>query len=392
MENQTHSGTRPTIRFNLLGPLSSTYDGQRVELGGAKQQMVLALLLLDANRVVSTDRLSQWVWPEVDDDHLGDGRRNAGTLQVYVSNLRRIFGSLGDEANTLVVTRKPGYVINLDPYQLDTLEFDSLRAGAAAAAGKGDLDSARMQYRRALGLWTGEPLAGLPVDAIESGPITHLEEQRLGTLEALGEVELRLGRHSELLADLHEWVSANPLNEVMRAQLILALYRCGRQADALAAYNEGRRLLIDQLGIDPSRMLRELEARILDQDPALDHLAVPPISRAATNFDAAGSTQLRSSLLASNAWVELDGRRFPLDTHLLTLGRLDDRDIVLADDRVSRHHAELRRTGANYRLVDVGSANGTLVNGEPADGSELSDGDRIRLGDTELVFHTEPGG
>ncbi|MGB6057438.1 MAG: BTAD domain-containing putative transcriptional regulator [Microthrixaceae bacterium] len=390
MDNQPHSQTGLPIRFNLLGPLNCTYDGQRVELGGAKQQMVLALLLLDANRVISTDRLAQWVWPEAD-ANLGEGRRNAGTLQVYVSNLRRIFGALGDDPNTLVVTTKPGYVIHLSSDQLDTLEFDALRADAALAAGKGDLDSARTLYRRALGLWTGEPLAGLPVDVIESGPITHLEEERLGTMEALGEVELRLGRHSELLADLHEWVSNNPLNEVMRAQLMLALYRCGRQADALAAYNDGRRLLVEQLGIDPSRILRELESRILDQDPTLEHFAAPPNSRSASNFDAAGSTQLRSSLLVSTAWIELDDRRFPLDTQVVTLGRLNDRDIVLPDDRVSRHHAELRRTGANYRVIDVGSANGTLVNGAPADGSDLSDGDRIRLGDTELVFHTEPG-
>ncbi|HEY4608870.1 MAG TPA: BTAD domain-containing putative transcriptional regulator, partial [Ilumatobacteraceae bacterium] len=184
-----------------------------------------------------------------------------------------------------------------------------------------------------------------------------------------------------VLGELQTWVAENPLDERLRGHLMLALYRCGRQADALGAYREGRELLVEELGIDPSHELRELETRILNQDRALDYIAPrrDPVAQAP-------STQLRSSVLGPEAVLEFGSRRIPLDGRVVTIGRLPDRDVVLDDVGVSRLHAEVRRVGSAFRLVDVGSANGTLVNGTRVVEQALMDGDAIRIGDVELTF------
>lgn len=382
-----------SIRFNLLGPLECVIDGERVDLGGAKQQMVLAILLLEPNRVVSTERIIRWVWPGTDDDSHNGARRTSGTLQVYVSNLRRGFARLGDGSRSLIVTMKPGYVIDVGDDEVDTLEFAAHMTSADSANRAGDATRARAEYRQALALWRGELLSGLPVDVTDIGPLTHLTTERLRAMESLGDVELRLGNHGEVLTDLTDWVATNPFNEVLRGQLMLALYRCGRQVDALATYDEGRRLLVDELGLDPSPALRDLEARILRQDDDLDHTEDDQEVRSPhgrNDFEEAGSTQIRSSLLDLGAWLEMEDLRFTLDVPVVTIGRLGDRDVVVSDDRVSRYHAEVRRTGATYRIVDVGSANGTLVNGEPIGEVDLDDGDVIVVGDTSLSFHIGP--
>lgn len=372
------------IRFSVLGPLSCRVNDERINLGGAKQQMVLALLLLEANSVVSVDRLLDWVWPDL------DGAGSPSTLQVYVSNLRRLLADVtGTDAGALISTERPGYRINLRDEELDLLEFRRLTSAAANGADPTDSDLAGLErraglLRQALTLWQGECLAGLPVDAANSAIITGVEQARVGTRERLGEAGLDLGRHDEILSELQEWVAAYPHNERLRGQLMLALYRCGRQADALACYKHGRGLLLDELGIDPSRELRELEERILNQDPSLD-LA----GRRIDLFDDAGSTRLRESALRSTARVEIDGRSVELDSSVTTIGRMADRDIVVPDTGVSRRHCEIRRSGATYQLADTGSSNGTVVNGERVAEARLSDGDRIRVGDTVLVFRYE---
>jgi hypothetical protein len=200
-------------------------------------------------------------------------------------------------------------------------------------------------------------------------------------MEETAEAELAVGRHRELLGELQTWVAENPLDERLRGHLMLALYRCGRQADALAAYRQGRELLVEELGIDPSHELRELEGRILNQDRGLDYVAARPDPVAMVP-----STQIRSSVLGPEAVLEFNGRHALLDGRVVTIGRLPDRDIVLDDVGVSRLHAEVRRTGNSFRLVDLGSANGTVVNGNRVAEHVLVDGDIIRLGDVELMF------
>jgi len=362
--------------FAALGPLDCTWEGRSLNLGGTKQQMVLAALVLEANSAVSVDRLLEWVW------HDDAEPRNAATLQVYMSNLRRTLTPASERlGRQLIVTRRPGYELQVDEHECDLLSFESLRRQGEAAGRDGRLAEAVASFRSALQLWRGEPLSGLPVDVVDSGVTRRLQLTRVTVMEQTAEAELAVGRHREVLGELQTWVAENPLDERLRGHLMLALYRCGRQADALGAYREGRELLVEELGIDPSHELRELETRILNQDRALDYIAPrrDPVAQAP-------STQLRSSVLGPEAILEFGSRRIPLDGRVVTIGRLPDRDVVLDDVGVSRLHAEVRRVGSAFRLVDVGSANGTLVNGTRVVEQALMDGDAIRIGDVELTF------
>lgn len=366
----------PALRFSALGPLSCSWDGQPLNLGGSKQQMVLALLVLEANTVVSVDRLLEWVW------HEDAEPRNAATLQVYMSNLRRLLMPASDRlGRQLIVTRRPGYELQLNHDESDLLLFESLRREGELASQNGNPAASVTAFRAALKLWSGEPLSGLPVDAIHAGVTTRLQLTRVTVMEQTAEAELAVGRHREILGELQTWLSEHPLDERLRGHLMLALYRCGRQADALAAYREGRELLLEELGIDPSRELRELESRILTQDRALDLVMTRPDPRTQSP-----STQVRSSVLGPEAVLELGDTMIVLDQAILTIGRLFDRDLVLDDVGVSRLHAEVRHLGRSYRLVDVGSANGTVVNGERVVEHVLTDGDVVQLGSIEMTF------
>jgi DNA-binding SARP family transcriptional activator len=369
-----------TLEFRILGPLDVVADGVSLKLGGAKQQVVLAALLHEPNRVVSVDRLIEWVWS----DELAE--RNA-TLQVYVSNLRRLLAPLGAaDERTFVVTRRPGYLFQVEPTELDSLHFETLRGDAATALQGGSLEEAAEKLRRALALWRGEPLAGLPLNGVARGELSRLDVARTTVREQLAQIELDLGRHQQVVDELRGWVSEHPLDERLRALLMLALYRCGRQAEALAAYSEGRELLVEQLGIDPSKDLRDLEQRILDQDPALDLARRPVAARPV----AVGSTVLRSSVIAAPAHLRTDQETFPLQRGVTTIGRLPDRDVVLTDPGASRTHGEIRSTPDGFVLVDSASANGTHVGGVRVREHRLQDGDVIRIGDTELVFVLGP--
>ena len=243
------------MQFRILGPLEVAGDDSLLPLGGAKQRALLALLLLNVNESVSTDRLIEELWGE----ELPESGRAA--LQVRVSQLRKALGPAGE----LVVTRAPGYVLRLESEQLDLHRFERLVGEADAA----EPALAAAKLREALALWRGGPLADLSYEAFAQPAIRRLEELRLGTVEKRIEADLALGRHADLVAELEALVAEHPLREHLRAQLMLALYRCGRQADALAVYQSARRALVEQLGIEPSPTLRELEEAILRHDPAL---------------------------------------------------------------------------------------------------------------------------
>ena len=276
-----------SLWFAALGPLEGTWSGERLNLGGAKQQAVLSLLLLEANRVVSVDRLLRWVWDDTDD------ARRASTLQVYVSNLRRVLAPVSEElGRQIIVTQRPGYLLQVNDDESDLLLFESLCRAGEEVLGAGQPDRAAKTLRSARALWRGELLAGLPVDITEVGGAARLELLRTAVLEQIAEAELAAGRHREFLSELETWVTAHPLDERLRGHLMIALYRCGRQADALARYREGRELLVEELGIDPSRELRELQNQILNQDRSLDWTSV-----GMRNLGDAESTALRSSVL-----------------------------------------------------------------------------------------------
>ena len=238
------------VEFRILGPLEAVADGEAVPLGGAKQRALLALLLLEGGRVVSTDRLLDSLW---------DGRPPAtatASLQNFVSQLRKALGA------DVIETAPPGYRIRLDANQLDLARVRRLVDEARAS----DLPRRSRLLAEALSAWRGTPLAELEYASFAQNEIGRLVELRLTLVEEWAETELALGRHAELVGELEALVAGHPLRERLRGQLMLALYRSGRQADALEVYREGRARLVDELGIEPSPLLQRLQASILRQE------------------------------------------------------------------------------------------------------------------------------
>jgi DNA-binding SARP family transcriptional activator/basic membrane lipoprotein Med (substrate-binding protein (PBP1-ABC) superfamily) len=264
--------------FRLLGPLEVDADGLPVSLGGARVRALLALLLLHRNEVVPLDRIVDELWAE-------PPKTAEQVVRVYVSNLRKAL-----EPPQVILTRGSGYLLQVGADDVDVDRFDALRREGRRLFAAGEPVQAAKALSDALALWRGAPLQDFAYERFAQSEIARLEELRLATLEDLFDSRLAADQDSELVADLEQLVEANPLRERLRAQLMLALYRSGRQADALEIYQRGRRHLVDELGLEPSEGLRQLEARILQQDPALDRPSAvprsaeepPPSSRRAT--------------------------------------------------------------------------------------------------------------
>ena len=250
------------MEFGVLGPLEVTADGQPLELAGPRTRAVLALLLVHANQVVSSDRLIDELWPGQPADKATD------SLQVRLSELRKALRSAG-EADRLV-TRAPGYLLRVGLAELDALRFEQLAADGDAALAAGDAAAAVERFDQALGLWRGPALAGLDAVPSARAEAGRLAERRLAALEARAEALLASGRHRDLIAELESLTAAHPLRERFWSLRMLALYRAGRQADALHAYRELRDILVAELAIEPGPELRKLHTRILRQDPALN--------------------------------------------------------------------------------------------------------------------------
>ena len=232
------------MEFRILGPLEVVEKGLTLDLGGAKPRVLLAVLLLEPNRVVAQDRLIDALW----EDEPPETATKA--LQVYVSRLRKALGERRLE------TKAPGYLLRVEEGELDLERFRNL-----LEAGK---------PREALRLWRGPPLADFRYLRFAQAEIARLGERHLVCQEERIEQDLVQGRHAALVGELEGLVSEHPLRERLRAQLMLALYRCGRQAEALEAYQATRRVLVEELGIEPGRAVRELHQAILNQDPMLD--------------------------------------------------------------------------------------------------------------------------
>ena len=247
----------------LLGPLVVLEEGRSVELGGRMQRTLLAILLMHRDEVVSVDRLVDDLWGAS-----APPPGAAKTLQVYVSRLR---GSLGAGA---VAREGGGYVLRLPSGSVDADRFEQLYNAGREQRSRGESSAAARTLRDALVLWRGEPFTELADNTSALAEIARLDSLRLAAIEERIGADLELGRHDALIPELERLVREQPLREGLRAKLMLALYRSGRQADALETYRQGRRTMRDELGLEPGPELQELERSILNQDPALR--APPP--------------------------------------------------------------------------------------------------------------------
>src|SRR5436305_7378316 len=262
--------------FRILGHLEVSNGGDPIRLGGSKQRALLAMLLVHANESVSVDTLADELW--------GDDppERAAKNIQVQISRLRKALEAErrpngSNRAASSIITRPHSYLIRVEPGQLDLHRFQRmLEEGAEALVAEAPL-VAEAKLLEALELWRGPPLADFGFDSFAQAAIARLEELHLAAIELLFTAQLELGHHADVIAPLGTLVAEHPYRERLLEQLMLSLYRSGRQADALAAYQDARHALVDELGIEPGADLRQLDAKILRQDPSLD-LPAPPVA------------------------------------------------------------------------------------------------------------------
>lgn len=258
--------------IRLLGPIEASLDGLPVALGAPQQRAVLAMLALRVNHTVSADRLSEGLW----------GDRAPATapkmVQLYVSQLRKLLR--GDEGE--ILTRGRGYELRLEADRVDAVRFERLVTEAEHGEGAPDGEA-----REALALWRGSPLADVADEPFASAEIRRLEELRLQAAELAIDADLAACRHREVLGDLRSMIAEEPLRERLRAQHMLALYRSGRQAEALEAYRNARTSLVEAIGVEPGPQLRRLHEAILRQDPQLEPPETVRASRLPSELDTA---------------------------------------------------------------------------------------------------------
>ncbi len=281
------------MEYRVLGPLEVRDGEESLPLAGAKQRALLALLLVHANHVLSRDRLIDELWGEEPPETA------VQSLQVYVSRLRKLLPS------ETLLTRPPGYLLEVEPSELDLQRFEQLLTEGHAALAQGDAGRASDVLHDALALWRGPALAEFVFEPFAQAEIGRLEDLRLAAVEERIEADLALGRHADLIGELEALVAENPYRERLRRQLMLALYRSGRQAEALEAYQHARRALVDELGIEPSGALQQLEKAILNQDEGLETHTVPSApSRRAPSVERKRVTVLFADLGMTNELEE----------------------------------------------------------------------------------------
>ena len=329
--------------FRLLGPLEVSEHDRKIELGGAKQRSVLAILLMHANELVTTDGLVDQIWGAT------PPARARKTVQVYVGRLRKLLG------DTRLVTHPGGYLLQVEPDELDVARFEQLTAEAARAAPA----VAARKLTEALALWRGPPLADLAYEGFAQPEIARLEEMRLAAVEDRIAADLARGRHAQVVGELEALVARHPLRERLRYELMLALYRSARQAEALEAYRAARRELAEELGLEPGGQLRELEQAILRHDESLE---LPPESEEAppprTTAPAGRAVLVAPS--AMGALGDLLRLAEPLagaepEHELIVVAVVAPEDLQAGAAAVARERAELLERGVSARTAAFSS-------------------------------------
>ena len=255
------AGVPPSVELRILGALELRIDGSPVPLGGPRSRIVLATLALHPDRVVAVDALVEAIWSGAPPE------TSRTQVAICVAGLRKAFRAKGFHGR-LIDTAPPGYSLCTDHLRLDLADFVRWSELADGVAREGRTAESAGILREALQLWRGKPLAGLTSSVVEAGAAA-LEERRLAALERYAELQLELGRHRELIAELSQVVRDHPLREHARAALMVAYYRSGCRSDALALFRDARRISIEELGLEPGRDLQELRDAMLRDDPAL---------------------------------------------------------------------------------------------------------------------------
>jgi DNA-binding SARP family transcriptional activator len=347
------------VDFRLLGPLEVFDDDRPLALGGLKQRSVLAILLMHANELVTSDQLIDQIWG-------GTPPARAGkNVQVHVSRLRKVLD------HGRLTTHPGGYVLHVESDEFDVARFERL----AAEAGSASPPDAAHKLREALALWRGSALADLAYEGFAQPEIARLEEMRLAGLDQRIDADLALGRHAELIGELEALVARHPLQERLRRQLMLALYRSGRQAEALEAYRAARHELSEELGLEPSEQLKQLEQAILRQDPGLD---LEKSGQERAPFTQAAPSD-RAVLVAPSAMGAL-GDLIGLGKPLATADPVHELIVTAVVEAGELQAATAALAGHRKELLEVGIGARTAAFSSPSRGADIT-----RLADQESV-------
>jgi DNA-binding SARP family transcriptional activator len=322
--------------FRILGPLEVWDEGGEISLGGPKPRALLTLLLLHPNQVVPADRLIDELWGEDSPEHA------ATALRVNVARLRKALPL------DVVTTRSPGYAIRLEPDALDLHRFERMADEGRSLLARDLPADASARLHDALSLWRGPALADFAYESFAQAAIGRLEEIRLAAVELRIDADLTLGRHDELVGELEALVAEHPLRERLRRSLMTALYRSGRQAEALDAYRGARRVLVDELGIEPSAALQELERAILRHDPGLDVRARAPreIAERSILVDLGDETRVDALLAAAEPLA-----RHPARAVILARLVADAAELRPTAARLEKRRSELEARGIPARAA-----------------------------------------
>ena len=358
------------MQVRILGPLALECGGEPIQVRGRRQRAVAGVLALGLGRVVSAERLLAQCWPDRPPD------RARAALQVAIVRLRDTAGADAIETST------HGYRLAAESEDIDAVRFEQQVLAGRTALAEGSFEVAVESLRSGLDLWQGQALEDCRDDMADHAAIEALERIREDAAIDLLEARLGIGHHQQAVVELADAVSSRPFDERVVALLMLAQYRSGRQGDALASARDLRRRLDEELGVDPGAAITELERRILRHDRSLISAGV----------EETGKETIRRAITSDRpaARLRLADDSVELAQAVTTIGRLEDRTLTLRDPDVSRRHAEVRWIRDRFVLFDVGSMNGTHVDGKLVTEHPLAHGDQIVVGGTRLVFEQPP--